>query len=258
LGLQNLIIRILPMKKILFLTMIVLTAIVGKTQTADEIIQNANDVIGGSAWDKVNSIKMSSIIEEGGMKIPLEIVVMRDGRTYTKFNLQGMDIFQNVFDGTNLWSINFLTQKPEKADNEEVENFKRNLGDFPSPMFTYKKSGYAVERLADDVVDGVNCYKIQMTKKPQMADGVEVSNIDYHYIDKDSYALIMTETEIMSGEMKGKISQIKYSDYQEVSGVFMPYSMDQGIKDLGAQTIAFTTVEINASIDETVFAYKGE
>jgi hypothetical protein len=246
------------MKKILFLAIMALTAIVGKTQSADEIIQSANDAIGGSAWEKVNAIKMSSVIEDGGMKIPLEIVVMRDGRTYTKISVQGMDIYQNVFDGTNLWSINFLTQKPEKADNETMENFKRNMGDFPSPMFTYKKSGYAVERLADDVVDGTNCFKIQMTKKPQMADGAEVSNIEFHYFDKDSYALIMTETEIMSGEMKGKISQIKYSDYQEVSGVFMPYSMDQGIKDMGSQTIAFTTVEINPSVDETTFAYKGE
>lgn len=246
------------MKKILFLAIMAFTAFTGIGQTADEIIQNSNEVVGGSAWDKVNAIRMSSVIEQQGMKIPFEIVMMRDGRTYTKISVQGMDIYQNVYDGTNLWSINFLTQKPEKADNETMENFKRSVGDFPSPFFTYKANGYAVERLADDVVDGVNCYKIKMTRKPQLADGAEVANIEYHYIDKDSYALIMTETEIMSGEMKGKISQVKFSDYQEVSGVFMPYSMDQGVKDLGSQAIAFTTIEINPTIDETLFVYKGE
>ena len=68
----------------------------------------------------------------------------------------------------------------------------------------------------------------------------------------------MTESEIVSGEMKGKIEQIKYSDYQEVSGVFMPFSMDQGIKDLGSQTITFTAIEINPTIDEELFKYKGE
>jgi len=248
----------LPMKKVLFLAVIVLSSLTGFNQTADEIVQSAHEVIGGSAWDKVNSIKMNSVVEEQGMKIPLEIVLMRDGRTYTKINIQGMDIFQNVFDGTNLWSINFYTQKAEKADNEALENFKRTLADFPSAITNYKQNGYAIERLTDDVVDGTNCYKIKLTKKPQLADGVEVSDIEYHYFDKDSYAHIMVETEIMTGEMKGKMSQVKFSDYQEVSGVYLPYSMDQGIKDLGSQTIPFTTVEINPTIDETLFTYKGE
>jgi hypothetical protein len=246
------------MKTILFIAVMAFSALTSNSQTADEIIQKANEAIGGNAWNKVNSIKMSSVVEEQGMKIPLEIVMMRDGRTYTKISVQGMEIFQNVYDGTNLWSLNFLTQKAEKADNEAVENFKRNMSDFPSPFFTYKQNGYPVERLADDVVDGVNCYKIKMTKKPQLADGTEVANIEYHYIDKDSNALIMTETEIMSGEMKGKISQVKYSDYQEVSGVFMPYSLDQGVKDLGSQAMALTAIEINPAIDETLFTYKGE
>ncbi|MFN8699883.1 MAG: outer membrane lipoprotein-sorting protein [Flavobacteriales bacterium] len=246
------------MKTILALSFVLISTFSGMAQTADEIITSSIKATGGNAWDQVNGIKMSSVIDQGGMKMPLEIVILRDGRTYTKINVQGMDIYQNVYDGTNLWSTNFLTMEPEKSDAEAVENFKQSMLDFPSPFFTYKKHGYAVERLADETIDGVNCYKIKMTMKPERINGVEVPNVEFHFIDKDSHALIMTESEITEGEMAGKISQVKFSDYQEIQGVFMAYSMDQGVKDLGSQIIAFSSIEVNPTVDTSVFTYAGK
>ncbi|MFM9984971.1 MAG: LolA family protein [Flavobacteriales bacterium] len=246
------------MKKLLFLAFIALSAFTASAQTADEILASAKTATGGAEWDKVNSIKMTTVIEQQGMKIPMEIVVMRDGRTYTKISVQGMEIYQNVFDGTTLWSTNFISQKAEKADSESTENYKREMKDFPSSILSYNKNAYPVVKLEDATIDGVNCFKIQITKKTQLVEGKEVANVEYNYIDKESFALIMTESEIMGGEMKGKIEQLKFSDYQEVSGVFMPYAMDQGIKDLGSQTITFTAIEINPTIDEELFKYKGE
>jgi hypothetical protein len=58
--------------------------------------------------------------------------------------------------------------------------------------------------------------------------------------------------------MAGKISQVKFSDYQEVQGVYMAYSMDQGVKDLGSQTIAFSSVEVNPTVDGAIFTYTGK
>jgi hypothetical protein len=68
----------------------------------------------------------------------------------------------------------------------------------------------------------------------------------------------MTESEITEGEMAGKISQVKFSDYQEIQGVFMAYSMDQGVKDLGSQIIAFSSIEVNPTVDTSVFTYAGK
>jgi hypothetical protein len=220
------------MKKILFLAFIALPDLQLLLKLPKKLSKVLRLPSVGTAWDNVNSIKMTSVIEQQGMKIPLEIVIMRDGRTYTKITIQGMDIYQNVYDGTTLWSTNFMTQKAEKADSEATENYKREMKDYPSILFTYKKNAYPVVKLEDATIDGVNCFKIQITKKTQLVEGKEVANVEYNYIDKESFALIMTENEIMSGEMKGKLEQIKYSDYQEVSGVFMPFSMDQGIKIL--------------------------
>jgi hypothetical protein len=88
-----------------------------------------------------------------------------------------------------------------------------------------------------------------------LSEGKEVPNIEYYYIDKETFVPIMTESEISSGEMKGKIAQTKYSDYQEVNGVFIAFSQTSGIKDGMSQTITFDKVLINSTIDETGFKF---
>ena len=181
-------------------------------QTAEQIIKESIEAVGGKAWDKVEGIQYKSTVEQGGMKIPLEIVYMRDGRMYVKINLQGMEIVQMAFDGKTLWSTNFMTQKAEKMDSETTANYMRALGEFPNALFCYKALNYTVALDGEEQVDGVDCYKIKMTKKPQLVEGVETPNIEYYFIDKDSKALIQTLAEIPSGEMKGKMEQEKFSD----------------------------------------------
>jgi outer membrane lipoprotein-sorting protein len=55
--------------------------------------------------------------------------------------------------------------------------------------------------------------------------------------------------------MKGQISQTKFSDYQEISGVILPFSTTSGIKDGQSQTVQFDKIEINPSVDESKFAF---
>jgi outer membrane lipoprotein-sorting protein len=246
------------MKTLFTALMVLASTVFGLAQTADQIINDCNEVTGGKKWDAVKMMKMSTTLEQEGMKIPFEIVMHRDGRMYTKINIQGMELIQGAYDGTTLWSTSYLSQKAEKSDSETTENHKRTIGEFPSALNTYKSMGHSVSLEGEEKVDGVDCYKIKMTKKTQLVEGVEVPNIEYYFIDKDSKALIMVESEIMDGELKGKISQVKFSDYQEVNGVFVAYSIYQGIKDMGGQTITFEKIEINPEVSDEIFKYKGE
>jgi len=244
--------------KFLFSIALVVLASTINAQSAADIIAKSNEALGGKNWATVNSIKYETVVEQGGMKIPLEIAMMRDGRLYTKISIQGMEIVQGAYDGTTLWSTNFMTQKAEKAEAEEIENTKRTATDFPSALHTYEKSGYKVSLEGEETVDGVVCHKIKMDKKTKLSEGVEVPNVEYYYIDKDSHALIMTESEITDGEMKGKMVQSKYSDYQEVNGVYIAYSQTMGIRDGESQAITFNKVEVNGTVDENTFKFPGE
>lgn len=246
------------MKTIIITAFLTVIAMSSNAQTADQIINECQETLGGKNWDKINCVKMTTVVEQGGMQIPLEIVSMRDGRTYSKITIQGMDIIQAAFDGTVVWNTNFMTQKPEKAKSEDIENTKRSSKEFPSSLATYKELGYNATLEGEETVDGVICHKIKLDKKTQLVEGQEIPNIEYHYIDKDSKALIMTESEVPSGEMKGKMMQTKFSDYQEVDGVMMPFSNSYGIKGEASQSITFQKIEMNTTVDAEIFKYKGE
>ena len=246
------------MKKILFTLALALATVFAQAQTANEIITVCKEAMGGAAWDKIEGLKYIATVEQGGMKIPLEIVAMRDGRMYTKISFQGMEITQGAYDGTTVWSTNFMTQKAEKADDETTENTKRTCKDFPLGLFQCKELGYTASLEDDQTIDGVNCYKIRLDKKTTLSEGKEIPNVEYYYIDKDSKAVIMTEAEITSGEMKGKIAQTKYSDYQEVAGAYIAFSQAMGIKDGESQGITFEKIEANPTVAAENFKFPGE
>ncbi len=224
-------------------------------QTADEIISNYFENTGGiEKWKALQGVKFSAKVNQGGMEIPLEIVQLKDGRQMTTITFQGKEIKQGVFDGNTLWSTNFMTMKAEKSDAEATENFKLDIGEFPDPFLNYKERGLKVELLGKENVEGSETFKIKLTKKPIKVDGKETDNIAYYYFDAENFVPIMIESEINSGQAKGMISQNKMSDYQEVNGLMMPFSMAQGIKGQGSQSLTISKIELNPKVDAAAFA----
>jgi hypothetical protein len=228
--------------------------------TVDQIFENYYENTGGKeAWSNLEGIKMVAKTNQGGMEIPLEIVQLEDGRTYTQISLQGQNLYQNVYDGSVLWGVNFQTMKPEKADQETTDNMKLELNDFPDAFLNYKEKGYTAELVGMETIEGTETYKVKLVKEPKMLDGKEVESVTYYYFETENFVPIVQETEIKQGQMAGKIQQVMMSDYQEVSdGIMMPYSMKQGVKDMGSQTITIESIVLNPEVDESIFEYKGE
>lgn len=225
-------------------------------QNVDEIIDKYVTTIGGKdKWSKLTGMRMKATVQVQGMTLPLDIINLADGRSYTSFELQGKTIAQDVYDGTVLWGMNFMTMKPEKMDAEATENRKRDAKDFPSDIMDYKAKGYTAELVGKETAEGVTCFKIKLTKKTQLVDGKEEDNILYYYIDVDNFIPIMTESTIKSGEAKGQIAQTIFSDYQEVGGVYFPFSITSRLKDGAGQTITFTSIELNPKVDDSLFKF---
>ncbi|RLD63273.1 MAG: outer membrane lipoprotein-sorting protein, partial [Bacteroidetes bacterium] len=203
-------------------------------QTAEEIIANYFENTGGiDNWKALKGIRMKATVNQGGMDIPITMIQMTDGRRYMKLELQGKELAQGVFDGEVAWSHNFMTMKPEKSDNEATENMKRESSDFPDPFLRMDENGYEAELLGKETVEGAECFKIKLTKKPKLVDGVDVDNVSFYFFDTENFVPIMVESEIKTGQMKGKIGVTTFSDYQEVDGLYFAFSMGQGIKDMG-------------------------
>jgi len=249
------------MKKTLFTILFI--AACGFTQaqdvTAEQIVANYAENIGGmDAWMKIDNMVMIASTSMRGMDFPLEIIQKRDGKSLTKFEFQGKEMVQEAFDGETMWGVNFMTMKSEKSDSEVTENRKRAIGEFPDVLLSHKQMGYAIELEGEENVDGVDCYKLKVEKKPQVADGEEVDNIVYYFMDKENFIPISMEQEMPSGPMKGQSIKTFYSDYQEVDGLYLPFSMNTKYGEGFEQAVTVESIEFNKTIDDSIFIFKEE
>ena len=228
-------------------------------QTVDEIIDNYFENTGGvENWEKIEGVKMSAKVNQGGMEIPIEIVQLKSGKMMTTINFQGQSIKQGVFDGEVLWSTNFMTQKAEKSDEESTNMVKNEMNEFPDPFLNYKEKGFTAELVGTETIDGSETFKIKLTTTPNIIEGKEVPSITYYFFDNENFVPIQVHEEIKVGPGKGMVSEIKLSDYQEAGGIYMPFSMTQGVKGQPGAPITMDSIEINPTIDDAEFAFPEE
>lgn len=230
-----------------------------QAQTADEIINNYFENIGGlEKLQTVKGVKMVAKVNQQGMEIPLEILQMSDGRQMTSINFQGKEIKQGVFDGETLWSHNFMTMKAEKSTAEETANFKLNANDFPDSFVDYKEKGYTIELLGKETIDGAETFKIKLVKEPVTIDGNQEEDVSFYFFDTENFVPIAIQTEIKSGQGKGMTSEVTMSDYQEVEGLYFPFSMTQGVKGQPGAPLTIESIELNPTVDAAAFAFPDE
>jgi len=230
-----------------------------QAQTVDEIVAKYFENTGGvDKWKALQGMKITAKVNQQGMEIPLEIVQLKDGLQMTSISFQGKSIKQGVFDGNDLWSHNFMTMKAEKSDAETTENMKLDVGEFPDPFLTYKERGLKAELMGKETIEGTETFKIKLTKKPIKVDGKATDNVVFYYFDAENFVPLVMEMEVKSGPGKGQISQIKWSDYQEVpngNGLLMPFTMSQGAKGGPSQPINISAIELNPKVDNTEFKF---
>lgn len=242
------------LKNLFALTVILFTSLTASAQTADEIINKYFENVGGKEkFSKINGFKMNMVSNYNGVEIPIEVFNDKTGKMYVKINFQGKEITQLAFDGKTGWSTNFMTMKAEKLDSETTENLLDQVKDFPDPFYNYKEKGYKVELLGKETKEGTECFKIKLTKTPVTVAGKKEENVVFYYFDTENYVPIMTETEIKEGPAKGQMSVSTMGDYQEVDGIFFPFTMNQGGQDMTVKSMV-----INPTVDAKVFEMKAE
>ncbi|MFT5892541.1 MAG: hypothetical protein ACI9Y7_002652 [Dokdonia sp.] len=250
------------MKTIKLLVAVVLMAVAFPTQaqTADEIITNYFENTGGEeAWSKLEGVQINAIVNQG-MEIPVTIIEMKDGRQMIKINLQGQEITQLAYDGEVAWTTNFQSMKSEKVDSETLENFKILAGkSFPSPFLNYKEKGFTIALLGEELIDGTNTYKVEITMDPVKADGEMVDNKVTYYFEDENFVPIQTASEVPSGPAKGQISKDTFSDYAEVvvegqaegEGLYFAFARTV----FGGQAIEIKSIVLNPEVTDDMFAF---
>ncbi len=223
-------------------------------QTADEIVSNYLEAIGGT--EKLMAItgtKMVGDINAQGMKIPLEVVAMKDGRMYVQIEFQGQKVKQLFSDGEKIYVMNMMSQSVEEMPSEESKMMMDEFKDFPNAFVDYKEKGYAIELVGKETAEGTECFKIKLTKKPFTIKGEEVPNVTFYYFDAESFVPIMTEQEVPSGPQKGQVMKTPLSDYAEVDGVYFPFTTS-----MQGMPMTYTEIVINPEVTDADFAKPAE
>jgi len=238
--------------KLLIAVVLIAVAIPTQAQTADEIIANYFENTGGEeAWGKLEGLQINAVVNQG-MEIPVTIIEMKDGRQMIKINLQGQEITQLAFDGDVAWTTNFQSMKSEKVDSETLENFKILSGKtFPSPFLNYKDKGFTVELLGEEIIDGTNTYKVEVTMDPVKADGEMVDNKVTYYFETENFVPIQTASEIQAGPAKGQISKDTYRYYTEVDSLYFAFARTV----FGGQALEIKSIVVNPEVTDEMFAF---
>ena len=97
--------------KIIAALLLCLTINLTQAQTAEEIVTNYIENIGGQeAWGAIENMKITGVANQQGVDYPFVATYMKDGRYAIDVDLQGNSFIVEAFDGENSWAMNFQSQ----------------------------------------------------------------------------------------------------------------------------------------------------
>ena len=85
--------------------------------------------------------------------------------------------------------------------------------------------------------------------------GEEVENASYYFFDKDASVPIAYKSVVHKGPGKGQTITTLLSDYQEVDGLFAPFSMVMKVEENIMSVIKMEEAKFNVAIEDTIFTF---
>lgn len=185
--------------------------------------------IGGkAAAGKIESITMEAAGKVQGMSVDLKMIRAKGGKTYQNISMNGNSAQKSVFDGSTGYA-EAMGQKIPMNDEMKAEVLKETE---LFPELSFAKSGYTVAGM--EKINGEDVYL------------VKGNNATYYYNTKTG--LKSGESRIMKMGGREMTVSTQLSDYKNVSGVMMPYTLKQ---DIAGQNIEFAvkSYQINQATD---------
>ena len=226
---------------------VLMLAVSASAQTADEIVAKYIKAVGG--MEKIQAVKTlrrsGKIIAGGGFEIATVQENKRPNMFRQEIILQGMTGV-TAYNGKTGWKVEpFQGKKDPEALAEDETKQAVEGSDFDGPLVNYQQKGNKIEYVGMEPVEGTDAYKLKVT----LANG----EIRFYYMDTDYFVPIKIEAKVIirGAEIETETS---LSDYKEVNGWYLPYSIESGRKGAqGKGKIAYDKIEANVPIDDSRF-----
>ena len=224
-------------------------------QSAEDIVEQYFEAIGGKEKiGNIQSVKMSGLGKAQGMDLPIVIYTKAPGKMRLDMIFQGKEITQTAFDGETAWTTNFMTMEAEKMEQEDSDIMKAQMS-FPDPLYNYKEKGFTISLEGEEEIEGADCFIVKLTRTPIMVGGEEVANEVFFFIDKETYVPIMQREYGVKGQMKGLPTETYMSDYDEVDGIYFPFTVSQKIDGNTMFDMIIEDIEINGEMSDDLFVF---
>jgi photosystem II stability/assembly factor-like uncharacterized protein len=223
----------------------------------DEIVARYVQARGGAArLHAIRSLRLTGTARFGGdgdFTIEASFAVAEKrldgtrGRIRQEVSFQGLTGV-DAYDGTEGWSTEPWEGRrdPFRKSADEAKLLAHDA-DFDGPLVDWREKGHHVDYLGTEELDGTSAHKLRIVRK----DG----DVEYRYLDPDAFLeiRIVTESHVRGVE---QITETDVGDYEQVAGVYLPFSMESGRKGAPRTThITIERAEANVDLDDGQFAF---
>jgi hypothetical protein len=218
--------------------------------TADEIIAKSVEARGGAAkLAALATLSRSGHLIIPGYNIELKVreLKARGGQYRQDVTLQGLTQVQAT-DGKQAWQVQpFQGRKDPALMSADEAKALALSSDIDFPFVDYKKKGHGVEYVGTEDIDGTPAHGLRVHLK--------WGDESTFWIDPDTW-MVIRELDRQTIRGAEQLSETDYGEYEQVQGVWVPMTEEQGPKDSDSahkQKVVYEKAEGNAVLPASEF-----
>lgn len=229
-----------------------LAAPVAGAVDADEVIaQHVRARGGAEALRNLKVLRREGRLVVPGFDADVRIVETRarPGSIRQEVTMQGLTAVQ-AYDGRQAWQIQpFQGRKdPELMTTDDAKSLIAS-GYMDGMLVGWRERGSRVDYLGLEDVDGTPAHKLRLVEK----DGDQYT----YFIDPDTYMLLR---EVQKRAVRGaeQETEIDYGEYEQVAGVYVPMTEEQGPKGSNPsekQKVLYEKAAANVDVPASAFSF---
>jgi hypothetical protein len=136
------------------------------------------------------------------------------------------------------------TGEPEQMPGDQVKlaASQKNIG---STLINALKDGAKIDLVSKEKLDGADVYLLKVSK----ASGEE-SQV---YVSASTYFIVKVTGKLKANGQEVD-TEVNFSNYKAVDGLYFPYTMETASPMGGMMTVDTVSIELNPNIDVNIFA----
>ena len=241
----------MPIRGFCAVAALLLIATSAHAVTADELVAKNIAARGGLApIQAIKTLQLDGKMRIGGQfELSFAEYKKAPDQVREEATLQGLTQIQ-AWDGHDAWQISPFQGRrdPEKMSEDDAKGLADDAT-IGGPLVGWKDQGSTLAYLGTEDIDGTSAHKLKVTRKN--------GDVEFVYLDPDHFLEIRTVTDqLVRGSHVESVTD--YGDYEQVNGVYFPFSMasyTKGAGPFGKQQITVEKAQANVPMDDAMFAF---